>query len=82
MVTRSATVRYVGETQFATGIWVGVELAQGVEPQGNNDGSVNGVSYFKCPPSRGIFMRPDMVYLEGEGGEAGNDIVEPAGGNA
>lgn len=61
---RRAVVRYIGETQFATGIWVGVELAEGEEPTGNNDGAVNGVPYFECPPARGIFLRPDMIDLE------------------
>lgn len=61
---RRATVRYVGETQFATGVWVGVELDEGEEPPGNNNGMVNGLVYFVCPPARGIFLRPDMVSLD------------------
>ncbi|CAN0145664.1 unnamed protein product, partial [Laminaria digitata] len=64
---RTAVVRYFGETQFATGVWVGVELAPGADPPGNNDGAVNGVPYFSCPPQCGIFLRPDMV--EAAGGE-------------
>ena len=42
-----ATVRFVGKTAFAEGVWVGVELADAV---GRNDGSVRGVRYFSCAP--------------------------------
>ncbi|KAG4092220.1 hypothetical protein H8356DRAFT_856266, partial [Neocallimastix lanati (nom. inval.)] len=51
---QKGTVRYVGETKFKTGIWVGVELdKRGV---GKNNGTVMGVTYFKCPPLTGIFI--------------------------
>ncbi|CAM9252620.1 unnamed protein product [Ectocarpus sp. 12 AP-2014] len=76
---RAAVVRYVGETQFATGVWVGVELSPDADPPGNNDGSVRGVSYFKCPPLCGVFAKPDMFELleeeeEGEGDADGDDV--------
>ena len=38
------TLRYCGATQFASGIWAGVEL---FEPEGKNDGTVGGVTYFR-----------------------------------
>lgn len=47
---------------------MGVELNPGTEPQGNNDGTVRGVSYFACPALHGIFLRPDMVELEEDEG--------------
>lgn len=50
-----ATVRYVGTTQFAEGLWIGVELEG---PTGKNDGSVAGERYFDCKPLYGMFLRP------------------------
>lgn len=50
-----AIVKYYGETQFAPGLWVGVELAT---MDGKNDGSVHGVRYFNCEMGKGMFLRP------------------------
>jgi len=62
-------VRFVGETRFKPGTWVGVELE---EADGRNDGSVQGVRYFQCAPARGIFVLPSSVRLiEGDGDRAG-----------
>ena len=49
---RRGIIRFVGETQFAPGIWYGVELSKAV---GKNDGSVDGVRYFTCEPKHGVF---------------------------
>ncbi|KAK4049711.1 hypothetical protein OIV83_003986 [Microbotryomycetes sp. JL201] len=51
-------VRFVGQTSFAAGKWVGVELdAAG----GKNDGSVNGTRYFDTQALHGVFVRPSQV---------------------
>lgn len=55
---RIAVVRFVGDTHFAPGVWVGVELDDGT---GKNDGSVQGETYFDCEPGNGMFVRPAAV---------------------
>ncbi|XP_064612124.1 CAP-Gly domain-containing linker protein 1-like isoform X3 [Liolophura sinensis] len=50
--TKPGTLRYVGETDFAKGIWAGVELD---DPMGKNDGAVAGKRYFSCQPLYGLF---------------------------
>ena len=51
---KTGVVRFIGMTQFATGIWYGVELSR---PLGKNDGSVQGVRYFQCADKYGIFIQ-------------------------
>lgn len=41
-------------TQFASGIWYGIELNR---PLGKNNGTVQGVSYFNCPNNHGVFVQ-------------------------
>lgn len=53
-------VSFVGETQFAAGSWVGVTLD---EPNGKNDGSVQGVRYFTAKPNHGMFVRPAHITI-------------------
>ena len=59
----SGTVRFIGETEFATGVWIGVELD---DPVGKNDGSVQGVRYFELADDKkgamfGIFSKYEEV---------------------
>ncbi|KAK0705359.1 dynein associated protein-domain-containing protein [Lasiosphaeris hirsuta] len=55
---RNGTIRFVGQTAFAAGDWVGVELD---DDSGKNDGSVQGERYFDCPMGYGMFVRPSTV---------------------
>ncbi|CAG4988747.1 unnamed protein product [Parnassius apollo] len=50
--SKAGTLRYVGATDFASGVWAGVELD---DPLGKNDGSVEGKRYFECAPRFGLF---------------------------
>jgi len=50
---QAGVLRFCGRTVFAPGLWAGVELD---EPAGKNNGSVDGILYFKCPPSYGVEM--------------------------
>lgn len=52
----SGTLRFLGTTQFKSGIWAGVELDPEFKGKGKNDGSVAGVHYFDCEPANGIFV--------------------------
>ena len=54
-------VRFRGaDLAFAPGEWVGIELDT---PTGRNSGSVQGVEYFRCRPSHGLFSPPDKLEL-------------------
>ncbi|KAK9767570.1 hypothetical protein K7432_002542 [Basidiobolus ranarum] len=55
---KSGTVRFIGNTSFAKGKWVGVELD---EPSGKNDGIVEGITYFTCEPQHGMFVRTSQL---------------------
>ncbi|VDK84376.1 unnamed protein product [Litomosoides sigmodontis] len=57
-------VGFYGETEFAEGIWVGVNLD---EPNGKHDGTVKGVRYFECEPNHGIFLKANQVRIDSRG---------------
>ncbi|XP_035216530.1 CAP-Gly domain-containing linker protein 2-like isoform X1 [Stegodyphus dumicola] len=50
--TKTGVLRYLGQTDFASGEWAGIELD---EPLGKNDGTVAGKRYFRCSPNYGLF---------------------------
>lgn len=59
-------IRYIGETDFADGLWVGLALPR---PVGKNNGTVQGRQYFKCKPKCGIMLRPSRIFLNGISGD-------------
>lgn len=60
-------VRFVGRTDFSTGHYLGIELD---DPIGENNGSVDGIEYFRCEPNYGIFVKPNTVVLVEESPDA------------
>ena len=54
--------RFCGTTEFATGIWAGVELDTA---DGKNDGIVKGMRYFHCDHNHGIFVSPNKISKAG-----------------
>lgn len=60
----SGVIAYVGLTEFASGIWIGIELDA---PTGKNDGAVNGHRYFNCRPKCGIFVKVDKLIQDRRG---------------
>jgi len=57
----SGVVKFAGETEFASGLWIGVALEK---PIGKNNGTIGSVNYFDCPPLHGLFVKPDKVLRE------------------
>ncbi|XP_062520862.1 kinesin-like protein KIF13A isoform X2 [Corticium candelabrum] len=55
---KMGVVKFVGETEFQPGEWIGIQLDR---PNGKHNGSVLGVSYFKCKPKHGVFVRMDKI---------------------
>lgn len=53
-------VKFIGAHKSKKTMRIGVRLD---EPNGKNDGSVDGHQYFKCPPNRGVLTVPDKVSL-------------------
>ena len=58
-----ARVQFVGNTHFAPGDWIGIELE---DETGKNDGAVQGQRYFDCPSGHGMFIRPSIPKIVDE----------------
>ncbi|XP_060101327.1 CAP-Gly domain-containing linker protein 4 isoform X2 [Heteronotia binoei] len=58
-------IRYIGPTDFAPGVWLGLELRSA---KGKNDGSVGEKRYFTCKPNYGVLVRPSRVTYRGING--------------
>ncbi|CEO97817.1 CAP-Gly domain-containing protein [Plasmodiophora brassicae] len=64
-------VRYIGETEFADGEWIGVELDY---PVGNNDGMMMEQRYFRCRDKHGVFVRRRQVRSVVDAGNKGDQF--------
>ncbi|TKY89957.1 hypothetical protein EX895_001255 [Sporisorium graminicola] len=53
-------VLFVGQTSFAQGVWVGIELDN---QNGKNNGSVQGKRYFECQDGYGVFVRSSQIHV-------------------
>ncbi|XP_033636643.1 CAP-Gly domain-containing linker protein 4-like isoform X2 [Asterias rubens] len=60
--SKIGTLQFCGTTHFASGLWAGVALD---EPDGKNNGSVAGISYFECPSNHGIFAPLSKISKDG-----------------
>ncbi|XP_061480964.1 CAP-Gly domain-containing linker protein 4 [Rhineura floridana] len=58
-------IRYIGPTDFAPGVWLGLELRSA---KGKNDGCVGDKRYFTCKPNYGVLVRPSRVTYRGING--------------
>ena len=56
-------MHFCGTTEFAGGLWAGVALD---DPDGKNDGSVKGVTYFRCAQDHGVFVPPNKLAKVGK----------------
>ena len=54
-------LRYLGEPEFADGVWCGIELDK---PDGKNKGSIHGIRYFTCDQNHGVFVPLSIVELD------------------
>lgn len=73
----TGVIRFIGNTQFATGTWYGIELNTAI---GKNDGSVNNVGYFKCskPGNYGIFVRQTLIDISRKSSLSSDDGLSRA----
>ncbi|KAJ6239758.1 ras guanine nucleotide exchange factor i-related [Anaeramoeba flamelloides] len=64
---KPGVIKFIGKTNFGEGDWVGCELN---EPEGNNNGTIEGTKYFECKPKHGVFIpflnssssKEDLIY--------------------
>jgi len=56
---QEGTVKFVGGIHFKSGTWVGIELFE--HGSGKNNGTIKGVTYFKCPSQTGLLVMASSV---------------------
>ncbi len=55
------TLRFIGETEFSSGIWCGVELNNN---SGKNNGTYKGIRYFTCDVNHGVFVPLNKLEMD------------------
>ena len=68
-------VRFVGQTKFASGKWIGIELHT---PEGKNDGTVKGEAYFDCKDNHGMFVRQTQADVISSAAASGAATPSPS----
>ncbi|OUM64869.1 hypothetical protein PIROE2DRAFT_8258 [Piromyces sp. E2] len=56
---QEGTVKFIGGIHFKSGTWVGIELFE--HGTGKNNGTIKGVTYFKCPSQTGLLVMATSV---------------------
>lgn len=57
-------IRWIGYLPSTKILSVGIELEDEQENQTNDDGAINGVQLFTCPPGRALFVQPDQCSVD------------------
>ncbi|XP_073397145.1 coiled-coil domain-containing protein 187 [Dendrobates tinctorius] len=57
-LSKTGTLRYKGLMSSKVGYWAGVALDK---PEGDNDGTFEGIRYFECLKDCGMFVRPGQI---------------------
>ncbi|XP_056396977.1 coiled-coil domain-containing protein 187 [Hyla sarda] len=57
-LSKPGTLMYKGLTNFKAGYWAGVALDK---PEGEHDGTYEGIRYFECSKNCGVFVRPGQI---------------------
>lgn len=55
------TLRFIGETEFSSGMWCGVELNNN---SGKNNGTYKGIRYFTCDTNHGVFVPLNKLEMD------------------
>lgn len=54
----NGTIKFIGPTYFGPHLWYGIKLDKKI---GRNDGMVQNIRYFECPPKQGVFVREEKL---------------------
>ncbi|XP_063287698.1 centrosome-associated protein 350-like [Pelobates fuscus] len=73
-LSKPGTLKFKGLTAFEEGYWAGVALDK---PEGDHNGTYEGITYFKCPMKCGVFVRPRQItHLLGDDKSISENITD------